>query len=337
MKSFPESLLVSPLSGAPLRLDSRGADAAFVSAEGTRYPVVRGVPRFVDAESYAASFGVEWTRFPTTQLDSHNGTRISATRFEQLTGLPPSAFAGKRVLEAGCGMGRFLDVLAAAGAQAIGADMSAAVEPAARNLSRWNDAHVIQADLFHLPFGASFDLVYSFGVLHHTPDPAAALRAIARHVRPGGMLIVWVYSLGASSGITTRAVPRPHQLYGALLRMLPQARHEAVLERYTEIALAARDAVRGNRPARRALDVALPIQDLEAKGPLQDGFEADGDQALRAELRFEWAHHSAYDLLTPTYFSQHRVDEVLGWARDAGLVDIRAGRVPASVIARAPG
>ena len=68
----------------------------------------------------------------------------------------------------------------------------------------------------------------------------------------------------------------------------------------------------------------------------QDGWEApgDADEAAREELRFDWAMHSVYDAFTPTYVRQFTPEEVLGWARRAGLVDVRPGAVPSTVIAR---
>ena len=60
-----------------------------------------------------------------------------------------------------------------------------------RGMSR---AHVIQGDLLRLPVAAeTFDAAYSYGVVHHTPDPERAVREIARTLKPGAPLLLYVY------------------------------------------------------------------------------------------------------------------------------------------------
>jgi uncharacterized protein YbaR (Trm112 family) len=68
-----------------------------------------GVVRFVDREAYAESFGLQWRTFSRVQLDSGR-LADSERRLRSETGLHPADLEGKLVLEAGCGMGRFLDV-----------------------------------------------------------------------------------------------------------------------------------------------------------------------------------------------------------------------------------
>ena len=76
----------------------------------------------------------------------------------------------------------------------MGVDLSRAVE-AARDLAGELPAvRVAQADLFRTPFASgSFDLIYSLGVLDHTPNPRRAFLELARLLRPGGKIAVWVY------------------------------------------------------------------------------------------------------------------------------------------------
>jgi SAM-dependent methyltransferase len=60
--------------------------------------------------------------------------------------------------------------------------------------------HLVQADLFAMPFRPeTFDVAYSIGVLHHTPDPATAFQRVAKALRKGGMLAVYIYSRHGSA------------------------------------------------------------------------------------------------------------------------------------------
>jgi SAM-dependent methyltransferase len=80
------------------------------------------------------------------------------------------------------------------GARLVGVDLSAAVEKAAAVCATLPNVLIVQADLLDLPLAEqAFDLVYSIGVLHHTPDPRRAFHQIARCVKPGGRLAVWLY------------------------------------------------------------------------------------------------------------------------------------------------
>lgn len=109
----------------------------------------------------------------------------------------PEQFAGRRVLEIGCGLGTDGAQFAKAGADYVGVDLTqAAVELARRNLSaRGLQAEFLTVDAEQLPFRAgSFDHVYSFGVIHHTPNPTVVMDEIHRVLRPGGTVTAAVYN-----------------------------------------------------------------------------------------------------------------------------------------------
>jgi SAM-dependent methyltransferase len=79
----------------------------------------------------------------------------------------------------------------------VAVDISAAVEIASRNLADRPNVDVVQADLFKLPFRPnSFDLAYSVGVLHHTPDAKGAFKAIQPLVKSGGLFSIFVHGQG---------------------------------------------------------------------------------------------------------------------------------------------
>src|SRR3989442_4281722 len=114
------------------------------------------------------------------------------------------AFAGRRVLDAGCGKGRLLLLGAAFGAkEVIGVDLGPAVDAAAQNTADLDNVHVVQGDLTRPPFRLeSVDLIYSIGVLHHLPEPEAGFRALSPLLAPGGRFSAWLYApLGSGSGL----------------------------------------------------------------------------------------------------------------------------------------
>lgn len=105
-------------------------------------------------------------------------------------------WAGCKVLEAGCGMGTDGARFAAAGAVYTGLDRS----PTALDLARRRFAldglagTFVSGSVTLLPFpDATFDLVFSHGVIHHVPDTAAAVREFARVLKPGGTALVMLY------------------------------------------------------------------------------------------------------------------------------------------------
>lgn len=172
-----------------------------------KFPVIGGMPRLLllplreallgngsatgkDARlvETALSFGFEWTRFP----EMYEEWSQSFLSYMQPHG--PEFFRGKRVLDAGCGNGRFAHYAAEYGAEVWAIDLGPAVEVARRNTEDAGQVQVVQADLHQPPFALeSFDFIYSIGVLHHLPDPEPAFRNLLRFLKPGGEIQIYLY------------------------------------------------------------------------------------------------------------------------------------------------
>ena len=113
--------------------------------------------------NYATSFGEQWTRFRETQIDRLNGTTLSQERFSEGTGWGATQLRGSRVLEAGCGAGRFTQVLLDFGADVCALDITSAVHPCWLNNGPHPRLNVIQADMYSTPFRlGTFDKIFCF-------------------------------------------------------------------------------------------------------------------------------------------------------------------------------
>jgi SAM-dependent methyltransferase len=168
------------------------------------FPIVRGIPRFanlnqieLDKAATAANFGWSWQHF------SHHDERYAEQFLGWIAPVRPEFFAGKLVLEGGCGKGRHTQLAAQWGArEVIGIDLSDAVETAFAATRHLPNAHVVQADIYHLPFARIFDYAFSVGVLHHLPDPPGGFASLAARVKPGGHISAWVYGAENNEWIT---------------------------------------------------------------------------------------------------------------------------------------
>jgi ubiquinone/menaquinone biosynthesis C-methylase UbiE len=105
-------------------------------------------------------------------------------------------FAGKRLLEIGCGLGTDLLQFARGGADVTGVDLTpASIELVKKRFAIYGlPVRAQVADAERLPFSDnSFDVVYSFGVLHHTPNTPKAIEEVYRVLRPGGQITIMLY------------------------------------------------------------------------------------------------------------------------------------------------
>jgi len=169
---------------------------------GMRYEALHGIPNLrlpgdARTEVVRDFYGqAPFPDYPPGASLSWLRTRAERSEFARLVdrAIPSDA----RVVEIGCGTGQMSLYLARGYRVVIGADLTrASLEIAVDAARRFqlDQVQFIETDLHHPGMRAgAFDVVYSSGVLHHTPDPSAAFARIARLARPGGMILLGVYN-----------------------------------------------------------------------------------------------------------------------------------------------
>ncbi len=287
-------------------LSRNGSEGLLCNACGRAFEVVRGIPRLLPraphparAERTVKAFERQWRAYGRlARLFGKDREAMAAN----LTGprlsrrIDGAWYRGRRVLDAGCGHGRYLDAFSALGAEVVGVDAGNGPEEAGVPVDR-EDLAVVQGSVLRLPFrDASFDLVFCDGVIHHTPDPARAYAELARVVRPGGAVYVWVY-------------PRE----GAL--------REAVFGTARAV------TTRLPGPVVRGLSFAL--------APLTLGVRSYSGTRFGRATWAECAQ-VVHDWLAPPIQSHHTYAEVAGWAAAAGLTRMERLPIPTGLTAWRP-
>jgi SAM-dependent methyltransferase len=260
------------------------------------FAITGGIPRFVSTDQYTRSFSFQWNRFSKVQLDVFNGTNESERTLLEKTGFDPEDFQGKLVLDAGVGAGRFADVASRFGAEVIGVDLSDAVNAAYENIGNRPNIHLVQADIFQLPFRKdTFDLIFSIGVLHHTPDTRKAFQNLVPLLKKYGEIAIWVYdSYTPFKKITnvfrkvTTKIPRRTMYYLST--------------------------------------VAVPLYYLK---PFRKTLE--GVFRLCMHRNWKWRWLDTFDYYSPAFQWKHTYPEVFQWFQEAGLKEITPLSAPVSM------
>ena len=131
-------------------------------------------------------FGYEWKYFSDYNCDNFKPF---------IAPLPGGFFRGKLGLDVGCGAGRHSRQASKLGAEVIGIDLSQAVDAAHRLNIDNEQVHIIQADIYNLPFSHEiFHFIFSLGVLQHLPEPERGYQALLPFLKKEGALFIWVYA-----------------------------------------------------------------------------------------------------------------------------------------------
>ncbi len=243
-----------------------------------------------------SAYSLQWNRFRIVRPDEDRAT------FRNRTGLAAADLAGAVVLDAGCGMGRYLRAAAEGSPrQLLGLDLSRAVVAARDQTRDLPGVAVVQGDLLRPPFvPGTFDQIYSLGVLDHTPDPRAAFLSVARLLKPGGRIVVWVY-------------PRERALLERVIGV-----HRAVSKRLPLPVLVGLSQVMAPVGGLKRRLMASKNRLIARAGVMLNlltiGVSMHPDPEVRVCDTLDW--------YAPKFLSRHTVDEVRGWFADAGLVDV---------------
>ncbi len=243
---------------------------------------LEGVPSFVEEEKYVSAFGIQWLKHSTTQLDSHTGLTITKDRLLRMFGPLYKELENSNILEAGCGAGRFTEILIETGSLITAVDLSAAVASNQENNGRNVNLRIVRASITALPFDPEqFDIVFCPGVVQHTPNPSTTIIELYKNVKPGGWLIFDQYRYNLSSLLRSAWVVR------LLLKRLSPERGLRATDWLVKVFLPAHKRIAGSRFLEILLFRFSPITSHYSGYPQM----SDDDQVA-------WARLATHDNLT---------------------------------------
>ena len=275
-----------------------------------RFPILRGVPRFVELSNYADGFDFQWNKHALTQHDSHSQSTISEDRFFNETKWE-RRLPGEVILEVGCGSGRFTAQAVSTGAMVVATDLSGAVDANYRAHNGVDNLLIVQSDIYRMPFPRqSFDKVFCLGVLQHTPDVEKSFRTLPEYLKSGGSYVTDVYD--KRSGLMGFV----EFFYRTYLWVRPVTRRMPTKLLYTLVAT--------------YVKLMWPITKLINKIPLVGPkitrmlliVDYRGRYDLSEDMLQEWSILDTFDMLSPAYDQRQTIETFKYWFATSPLRDI---------------
>ena len=271
------------------------------------YPIINYIPRFVPVENYASGFGLQWNIHVSTQYDNHTGLPLSENRFFNATNWPRT-LNGELILEAGSGSGRFTEHAVKTGAMVISFDYSNAVEANYNHNGDKDNLLIVQADIMSPPTPPySFDKIFCFGVLQHTPAPHKSFLSLTQQLKPAGSLVVDVYKknkLGKFLSFTP-APPTKYYIRPITTRMDPGRLYENI-KSYINFMWPICKIINKIPKFGRNINWMLLVAD-------HGNLDISDNQAK------QWAYLNTFDMLAPRYDSPQTLSTVKQWFSTAQL------------------
>jgi len=277
------------------------------------------IARFVEDDSYSIGFGLQWKKWTKTQFDSHTGVSITEDRAKRMFGNLFDEIPGSLVLEAGCGAGRFSEVLLKNYAILTAFDLTQAVET---NYSIHRDQknfRVFQGSIFEIPFALnSFDFVFCPGVVQHTPNPRKSIESLWGQVKPGGWLVFDQYRFNLST------LTRTAWVFRIFLRRINPERAMIFTNLLVKSMLPVHKRVHNNKVLEKILFRISPITAHHSS------YKEFSD-----ELQNEWAQLNTHDNLTDFHKKHTTVKRAVKILKRLHAFSIEVNVMPYTVEIRA--
>lgn len=300
---------------------------------GKIYPIIEGIPRFVpnafaqhpgflerypevksslgDDEfskthgSTQERFSYEWMRYPGSLPEDR-------PVFLDETQIPAEDWKGKRIMDAGCGMGRYSRVAHEFGAEVVAIDLGTALIRLKDLAAQSERMHIVQGNLMSPPIRPeSFDIVYSLGVIHHTPSARETLNKLATLVKRGGLMSIWVYGTNG-----------PYETF----KTNPLKSSRAFLDKLRPLVWLIGNIREFLSDSLRLLTVRLPHTLVYGISyPLAALGKVPGIKFLTFSVHPLWRVRvqENFDWLSPPYQSHHTKEQLSGWFEANGFQVLR--------------
>jgi SAM-dependent methyltransferase len=276
------------------------------------FPRINGAYRIVVDNNYTDSFGFQWNRFASIQIDKSANLDISKRRFFAETGWDKQDLTGKTILEVGSGAGRFTQIiLDFTNAQLYSVDYSNAVEANYKNNGPNNRLQLFQASIYDLPFApAQFDKVICLGVLQHTPDVEKSVKALIDMARPGAEVIVDFYPV---KGWWTKL-----QAKYILRRFTKKMDHEKLYKKIdNNVDWMIKTSRFLSKIKLNSLNRFIPLCDIDGTMPKNLPYKQLRDLCVL----------DTFDMFSPEYDQPQKIKTVVDWFKKYNMKDVWGGEI----------
>ena len=275
-----------------------------------KFPILRGVPRFVELSNYADGFDFQWNKHALTQHDSHSKSTVSEDRFFNETRWDRK-LSQETILEVGCGSGRFTAQAISTGAMVVATDLSGAVDANYRVHQDAENLLIVQSDIYRMPFRkASYDKVFCLGVLQHTPDVEKSFRTLPEYLKENGSYVTDIYDKRSGLLGLVEIFYRTYFWVRPITRRMPTKLLYSMVSTYIKAMWPITKLINKIPKIGPKLNRMLLIVDYRGRYDLSE------------EMLQEWSILDTFDMLSPAYDQRQTIETFRGWFETSPLKNI---------------